>query len=99
MPSKKYFTKEERQIAKRLDQKRYREKYPEKVKNQYENPYPSYHSNPWAPSVDRINSKEGYYMNNIQLILNWLNRAKKEYSQELFLSLLQELPKALTTKE
>lgn len=63
------------------------------VEFEYENSYDSYH-NPLAPSIDRIDSKRGYYADNIQIILSCLNRFKNDLPNEDFLKLW----KALTEK-
>lgn len=39
---------------------------------------------PFAPSIDRIESKKGYTSDNIQIVCQIVNRAKNEYSQEMF---------------
>jgi len=49
----------------------------------YVNEYNCYH-NPIAPSIDRIDSKEGYYSWNTQVILSCLNRMKNDMPQEDF---------------
>ncbi len=41
-------------------------------------------SRPFAPSLDRIDTKKGYTLDNIQMVCVIVNRAKNEYSQELF---------------
>ena len=46
-------------------------------------------------SVDRINSKKGYVENNIQIVLNSMNKAKGESTDKEFRKLLEEI-KALT---
>jgi len=47
-------------------------------------------------SVDRINSKKGYVENNIQIVLNSMNKAKGESTDKQFRKLLEDLLKALT---
>jgi hypothetical protein len=49
----------------------------------YSNNYDSYHD-PTAPSIDRIDSKEGYYTWNTQVILSCINRMKNDLPQEDF---------------
>ena len=58
---------------------------------EYEKSYNAYH-NALAPSIDRIDSKVGYYRDNIQIILSCLNRMKNDMPNDEFL----ELWKALT---
>jgi len=43
-----------------------------------------YRSQPFLPSIDRINSKKGYTLFNTQMVCNMVNKAKNEYIQELF---------------
>lgn len=50
----------------------------------------SYH-NPTAPSIDRINSKIGYYKNNVQVVLSCINRMKNDLPQEEFNTLWRAL--------
>lgn len=54
-----------------------------------------YYHNPNAPSIDRIDSSKGYYKDNVQFILSWLNRAKGEFSMDTFLTLINSTWKAL----
>lgn len=61
----------------------------------YEHDRMTYH-NPRAPSIDRIDSGRGYYRDNVQIVLSWLNRAKGEFSMEEFRTLLIEAAEALT---
>lgn len=49
-----------------------------------------YSTNPRGPSLDRIDSSRGYYKDNSQFILVWLNRAKNEYSSADFRVLMEE---------
>lgn len=39
--------------------------------------------NPWAPSLDRIDSVKGYTRDNIELVSNWWNLAKHEWPAEV----------------
>jgi len=41
---------------------------------------------PTNVSIDRINSKKGYIKENSQLICTWIQSAKNDYEQELFLN-------------
>ena len=50
-------------------------------------------------SVDRINSKKGYVENNIQIVLNSMNKAKGEHTDKQFRKLLEDLLKALTISQ
>lgn len=56
----------------------------------YSNEHDCYH-NPTAPSIDRVNSKEGYYTWNTQVILSCVNRMKNDMPQEDFEKLWQAL--------
>jgi len=60
------------------------------MKFSYNNVYDSYH-NPVAPSIDRIDSKVGYYTWNTQVILSCVNRMKNDLPQKDFESLWQAL--------
>lgn len=53
--------------------------------------YSSTFSNPLAPSIDRIDSKKGYYKGNIQIVLNCINKMKNDMPDEAFRSLWKEL--------
>lgn len=43
-----------------------------------------YRAAPLAPSIDRINPRDGYTRSNIQLVCFMVNMGKSEYPQELF---------------
>ena len=43
-----------------------------------------YRVRPFAPSIDRKDSKKGYTYENIQMVCIIVNKAKNEYPQELF---------------
>jgi len=43
-----------------------------------------YEANPWAPSIDRINSFKGYTKDNIRLVCVAVNYALNEYGEETF---------------
>lgn len=60
----------------------------------YTNKYNSYHD-PLAPSIDRIDSERGYYLDNVQILLSCINKFKNDLPNEDFLKLW----KALTSKE
>lgn len=62
------------------------------MKFSYTNTYDCYH-NPVAPSIDRINSKVGYYTWNTQVILSCLNRMKNDLPQKDFEHLWTSLMK------
>lgn len=53
---------------------------------EYIKTYDAYH-NALAPSIDRINSKKGYYVGNVQIILSCINRMKNDMPNEQFLVL------------
>jgi hypothetical protein len=57
---------------------------------QFVNSYEYFH-NPYAPSIDRIDSSIGYYKKNVRIVLYWLNRAKGEFSDEIFKYLFSEV--------
>jgi len=59
-------------------------------KFKYTNPYDCYH-NPFAPSIDRIDSRKGYYKSNVQVILGCVNRMKNDMPNEEFLKLWEAL--------
>ena len=42
-------------------------------------------------SIDRINSKKGYVKNNIQIVLNSMNKAKGESTDKQFYDLIKEI--------
>lgn len=56
----------------------------------YENEYDCYH-NPLAPSIDRIDSKKGYYKDNVQIMLSCLNKFKNDLPNEDFINLWKAL--------
>lgn len=43
-----------------------------------------YRNRPFAPSVDRVDNAKGYIYGNIQIVCTMVNKAKNEYSQEMF---------------
>lgn len=56
--------------------------------------------NPYAPSVDRIDSSRGYVVGNVQIVLIAINLAKNEMSMEAFKLVWSDIVKnwkALTT--
>ena len=57
---------------------------------EYEKSYDAYH-NALAPSIDRIDNKQGYYIGNVQIILSCLNRMKNDMPNEQFLKLWSAL--------
>jgi len=56
----------------------------------FKNHYDCYH-NPKAPSIDRIDSKIGYYKDNVQVIWSCLNRMKNDLPPEDFDAIWKEL--------
>src|SRR3972149_2816888 len=50
---------------------------------------------PWMPSLDRLNSKLGYTINNVQIVVWLYNAAKAEFSHEDVMT----LAKALISKQ
>lgn len=56
----------------------------------YSNEYDCFH-NPTAPSIDRIDSKKGYFKGNVQIMLSCLNRFKNDLPNKDFLSLWKAL--------
>lgn len=52
----------------------------------------------FAPSVDRIDNNKGYYKNNCRVVLCWLNLAKQELPENLFISSLLDAAKCIQTK-
>lgn len=49
----------------------------------YENPFSSKH-NPYAPSIDQVIPKGGYYKSNIQIMCSCINRFKNDLQPEDF---------------
>lgn len=43
-----------------------------------------YRVRPFAPSIDRIDNSKGYTLDNIRIVCIIVNKAKNEYSQEIF---------------
>jgi hypothetical protein len=41
-------------------------------------------SNPWVPSIDRINSGDGYHPENCRILCNAVNRALGEWGENVF---------------
>jgi len=56
----------------------------------YKNEFDSYH-NPYAPSIDRIDSSKGYYKENVQIILAALNRMKNDLPNDDFITMLHNI--------
>ena len=56
----------------------------------YKNEFDSYH-NPYAPSIDRIDSSKGYYKDNVQIILATLNRMKNDLPNDDFIVMLYDI--------
>jgi predicted TIM-barrel fold metal-dependent hydrolase len=46
-------------------------------------PMKGFKRNPWAPSIDRIDSSKGYTLDNIEITSLWWNLAKNEWSPEV----------------
>ena len=59
---------------------------------EFTNPFECFH-NPLAPSIDQINPSEGYYKNNVQVILSCINRFKNDMPNEDFIKLWEALTK------
>jgi hypothetical protein len=53
------------------------------------------HKNPYAPSIDRIDSHQGYTKENYRVVLTMVNEALGEYSDETALPILKALVKGL----
>ena len=58
-------------------------------------PHPEKNHNPFAPSIDRIDSKKGYTKNNIRIVLWFVNCAVGEGSDEEALPLLKIMVEAI----
>ncbi len=43
-----------------------------------------FRSRPYTPSIDRKDCRKGYILENIQIVTCMVNRAKNEFSQEMF---------------
>ena len=50
--------------------------------------------NPYAPSIDRIDSSRGYYKDNVQIVLVAINLAKSESSMEDFINVWKDITKS-----
>ncbi len=50
---------------------------------------------PNCPSIDRIDSSIGYYKSNCQIILAWVNVAKSDMPQYIFIKFLKEVAKSM----
>jgi hypothetical protein len=50
-----------------------------------------HHSNPWAPSLDRKDSSEGYTQKNVQVVCAAYNYAKSEWSETVLLRLARAI--------
>ena len=48
------------------------------------------YNDPKAVSIDRINSSKGHVRDNIQLVCQWVNRAKNNMANEEFKDVLLE---------
>ena len=59
----------------------------------YKNQPTAYH-NPYAPSIDRIDSSVGYYKDNIQIVLVAVNFAKHDMPNEEFIKVWSEVMKS-----
>jgi hypothetical protein len=43
-----------------------------------------FHQNPLAPSIDRINPRGGYTVDNVRLVLWWINQARGQLDDRDF---------------
>lgn len=50
-----------------------------------------YHSNPWAPSIDRIKSSEGYTVQNSRIVCWAYNLAKSEWGDDVPMTIARAL--------
>lgn len=50
-----------------------------------------HHANPWAPSLDRRNSSEGYTADNVQVVCAAYNYAKSEWPADVLLRLARAI--------
>ena len=57
--------------------------------------HPTKNSNPYAPSIDRIDSEKGYYKDNIRIVLWAVNSAVGESSDEEILPIIKAMVKAI----
>lgn len=55
--------------------------------------------NPLKPTLDRIDSKKGYTMDNTQLVCWWYNVMKQDWSNETVIFLLNEYIKNKKEKD
>jgi len=56
-------------------------------------------NDPLAPSVDRIDSAEGYVEGNVCLCCNWVNKAKGSLSAKEFLDILKQATQSMLSPE
>ena len=54
-----------------------------------------YRTNPWAPSIDRIDNSKGYLIENIQIVCSVVNVAKSDYPTAIFDQMCIERAKVL----
>lgn len=52
-------------------------------------------TNPWSPSLDRINNDGGYTKDNVQVVVWMFNQAKMQWSREQFMVMVKALAKPL----
>lgn len=59
------------------------------------NPSKNTHMNPYAPSLDRINSDQGYTKKNVRVVLASVNTALGQYGEKTILPILKSMVKAI----
>lgn len=50
-----------------------------------------HHANPWAPSLDRKDSRKGYTVDNVQVVCAAYNYAKSEWTDDVLLKLARAI--------
>ena len=61
---------------------------------EYERNRKTSRANPFAPSIDRVDSSVGYYKNNVAVVLVTVNLAKSEMSMEDFTMIWKQISKS-----
>jgi hypothetical protein len=60
------------------------------------NTHPKYDKNPFAPSIDRMDSTKGYTMNNVRIVLWQVNLMRGEMTDEEVLGICKAVVEGLT---
>lgn len=63
------------------------------------NPTGDYNSNPYSPSLDRIdNTNKNYSPENVRVVLTAVNRTLSEYGEDIMLPILKAMISVMETK-